>query len=173
MLENPTRRIGFVSTRIAGTDGVSLEIRKWVDVLSRNGHHCFYFAGELDCPDEVSYVCEEAHFDHLSVQSVNRDVFGKSTRQRGTSDAVQKLKDHIKSALYEFRDRFDLDLLIPENALAIPMNIPLGLALTEFVAETGIATIAHHHDFAWERERFLINACQPVFGSKTETVDDH
>jgi len=39
------------------------------------------------------------------------------------------------------------------------MNIPLGLALTEFIAETGVKTIAHHHDFYWERKRFFINSC--------------
>ena len=38
------------------------------------------------------------------------------------------------------------------------MNVPLGIALTELIAETGIPTVAHHHDFAWERERFLVNA---------------
>jgi hypothetical protein len=40
------------------------------------------------------------------------------------------------------------------------MNIPLGLAITELIAETGIPTIAHHHDFAWERQRFTINAVE-------------
>ena len=53
---------------------------------------------------------------------------------------------------------FELDLLIVENALSIPMNIPLGLALTELIAETSIPTIGHHHDFAWERERFKLSA---------------
>jgi glycosyltransferase involved in cell wall biosynthesis len=38
------------------------------------------------------------------------------------------------------------------------MNIPLGLALTETIAETRIPTIAHHHDFYWERMRFSVNA---------------
>jgi glycosyltransferase involved in cell wall biosynthesis len=32
------------------------------------------------------------------------------------------------------------------------------LALSEVIAETQIPTIAHHHDFYWERKRFLINA---------------
>jgi glycosyltransferase involved in cell wall biosynthesis len=38
------------------------------------------------------------------------------------------------------------------------MNVPLGLALTELIAETCIPTIAHHHDFAWERPRYAVNA---------------
>jgi glycosyltransferase involved in cell wall biosynthesis len=51
-------------------------------------------------------------------------------------------------------------MLIPENALTIPMNVPFGMAITELIAETGLPTIAHHHDFFWERQRFLVN-CIP------------
>jgi len=40
------------------------------------------------------------------------------------------------------------------------MHIPLGLALTEFLAETSLPCIAHHHDFYWERERFAITRGQ-------------
>jgi hypothetical protein len=60
--------------------------------------------------------------------------------------------------LYDFVSAFDLDLLILENAVTIPMHIPLGLAITEFIAETGFPAIAHHHDFAWERQRFSVSA---------------
>ncbi len=35
-------RIGFISTRLNGTDGVSLEVEKWSKVLSRMGHELFY-----------------------------------------------------------------------------------------------------------------------------------
>jgi glycosyltransferase involved in cell wall biosynthesis len=39
----------------------------------------------------------------------------------------------------------------------LPMNVPLGVALTELIAETGLPVIGHHHDFAWERARFWPN----------------
>jgi len=55
-------------------------------------------------------------------------------------------------------EKFKLEVLIPQNILAIPMHVPLGLAMTEVIAETGLPTIAHHHDFAWERERFVVSA---------------
>jgi glycosyltransferase involved in cell wall biosynthesis len=152
--------IGFISTRIAGTDGVSLEIHKWADVLERSGHNCFYFAGGLDRPEEKSLLVEEAHFEHPVIQEINSDLFGKRDRMRATSETIQKIKDRLKGALYDFVKRYKVDLIIPENALSIPMNIPLGLAVTEFIAETCIPTICHHHDFAWERPRFLINSCR-------------
>lgn len=59
--------------------------------------------------------------------------------------------------LYEFARRFALEILVVENAVTIPLNLPLGLAITEFIAETGFPTIAHHHDFHWERQRFQAN----------------
>jgi glycosyltransferase involved in cell wall biosynthesis len=42
------------------------------------------------------------------------------------------------------------------------MHLPLGLAITELIAETGIPTIAHHHDFWWERPRFYVNAVADI-----------
>ncbi|MBW2093803.1 MAG: glycosyltransferase family 4 protein [Deltaproteobacteria bacterium] len=154
------KRIGFVSTRIAGTDGVSLETFKWCQVLERNGYKCFFFAGELDTPAERSLVEPLAHFEHPDVAGIGREVFGSRKRDLKTTARIHELSDHLKEQLYGFCRQFQVDLLIPENALAIPMNIPLAMAITELVAETGMPTIAHHHDFSWERKRFLINAVQ-------------
>lgn len=150
--------IGFVSTRLAGTDGVSLEIAKWSTVLEGMGYHCFYFAGESDWPPDHSYVVPEAHFDHPDILALTHDLFDDRTRSAQTSQRVQTLKEHLKEHLYRFVRQFGVNLLIVENALSLPMNVPLGLALTEFIAENYFPTIAHHHDFTWERERYAINA---------------
>jgi hypothetical protein len=56
------KNIDFISTRIAGTDGVSLETEKWAEVLEEMGYVCFYFAGELDTPKERSMLSPKAHF---------------------------------------------------------------------------------------------------------------
>ena len=154
------KRVGFVSTRISGTDGVSLETYKWYQVLERNGYECYFFAGELDTPPGRSLLEPKAHFNTPEILEIYDACFGTSTRESSLSKRIHELKDFLKSRLYEFCGNFDIDLIIPENALAIPMNIPLGMAITEFMGETGIPAIAHHHDFSWERKRFLINAVQ-------------
>ncbi len=151
------KNIGFISTRVAGTDGVSLETAKWDAVLERNQYRCFYFAGLLDRPKERSFLVEEAFFDHPENLKINNEVFGRRRRPREISELIQGLKDYLKQKIYEYVEHFHIDVIIPENALAIPMNIPLGLAITEYIAETGIPTIGHHHDFYWERDRFLVN----------------
>ncbi len=152
--------IGFVSTRIEGTDGVSLEIAKWANVLERNGFSCYYFAGSSDRPASKSFLVKEAHFAHPAVRRISKACFGKRVRSPDATRAVHELRELLKKELYRFAERFSIGLLIVENALAIPMNIPLGLALAEFIAETGMPSIGHHHDFFWERKRFLVNCVE-------------
>lgn len=180
---NPSsHNIGFISTRFAGTDGVSLETQKWVTVLERLGHKCFYFAGECDRSADQSYVVPEAYYRHPEIDEINRmaysgswtvtkearashpemedlhkDFFSIYVRPPQMTKRISELKEYFKEELYKFARRFDLEILVVENALTIPLNIPLGLAIAEFIAETGYPAIAHHHDFHWERQRFQVN----------------
>jgi glycosyltransferase involved in cell wall biosynthesis len=158
-MTDASKRIAFVSTRISGTDGVSMEIGKWAEVLERIDHECFYIAGQCDDrPREHSQVIPEAHFTHPAIAEINRRSFGVQLRSPEVSDQIRYQTRIIDEKLHEALDRFAIDIIIAENCLAIPMNIPLGLALVETVMETGIGCIAHHHDFVWERERFMVNA---------------
>jgi len=150
--------VGFISTRFAGTDGVSLETAKWADVFERVGFSSYYFAGELDRPPESSFLVEEAHFQHPDIKDIFRNCFGPRVRGRFVTQKIYELKRKLKDDLYRFIEKFDIDLLVPENSLTIPLNIPLGMAITETISETGIPTIAHHHDFFWERQHFMVNA---------------
>jgi len=177
-----SHNIGFISTRFAGTDGVSLETQKWVTAFERLGHKSFYFAGECDRPADISLVVPEAYYRHIEIDLLNqmaysgnwlvtkeareshpeiaalhKDFFSIYIRPPQMTRRINELKEHLKEQLYEFAHRFQLEILVIENAVTIPLNIPLGLALTEFIAETGYPTIAHHHDFHWERQRFQVN----------------
>ncbi|TET31160.1 MAG: glycosyltransferase, partial [Anaerolineales bacterium] len=140
------------------TDGVSLETEKWAAVFQQMGHECFYFSGESDRPEKSSVVVPEAHFKHPDIETINRDLFDDISRSSETSGLVQAIRFHLKQHLYQFLRTFDINLLVIENAFALPMNVPLGLALSELIAETNIPAIAHHHDFTWERNRFAVNA---------------
>jgi glycosyltransferase involved in cell wall biosynthesis len=151
------QRVGFVSTRFHGTDGVSLEAGKWARIFEGFGSRCFWMAGLLDTPPEVSFLEELAYFRHPDVVDLQAGLFGRTTRHRQDTWRIDEMKAQLKEALYAFIERFDIELLIAQNILAIPMHIPLGLAFTEVVAETGLPVIAHHHDFSWERERFTMN----------------
>jgi glycosyltransferase involved in cell wall biosynthesis len=149
--------IGFISTRFAGTDGVTLETEKWASVLEGLGHRCFYFAGSSNQSPQRSYIVQEALFKHPEIEKIYVVSFSQRVRPPQVTQSIYQLKEYLKEQIYNFVHQYQLRLLIVENALAIPLNLPLGLALTEFIAETGFPTIAHHHDFFWERTRFLVN----------------
>lgn len=161
MAERPALRqslnIGFISTRFAGTDGVSLETTKWAEVFESWGHTCFYFSGLSDRPTERSMVVPEAFYRHPEVKARHDRFFDSHVRSAEDTQWIHHWRDKFRDHLLKFIETFSIDLLVPENLLAIPLNIPLGVALTEIVAELGMPTIAHHHDFAWERKRFLVN----------------
>jgi glycosyltransferase involved in cell wall biosynthesis len=152
------KNIGFVSTRFAGTDGVTLEASKWAQVLKNAGHNYFWFAGLLDRSHERCFLVPEAFFQHGKNIWIDQQIFGKKGRGAEVTDAIYELKTLLKKQLREFIRKFNIELLIAQNVLTIPMHIPLGIALTELIAETQIPTIAHHHDFYWERTRFAVNA---------------
>ncbi len=151
-------KIGFISTRFSGLDGVSLETEKWTKILEEEGFDCYYFAGELDRPEEKSFLVEEAHFKHPNILEIYNDCFGTDTRKTSVTRNIHETKKRLKNEIVNFVNKFEIDLLIAENSLTIPLNIPLGIAITEFISETKMPTIAHHHDFYWERKRLLVNA---------------
>jgi len=152
------KRLGFISTRFRGTDGVTLEARKWAQILRGMGHTCFWMAGELDAAPESSHHAPLAWFNHPEVAQVQGKLFGRAFRNRAITNQIQSIKERLKDDLYRFLEEFQLEVLIPENILSIPMHVPLGLAMAEVIAETTLPVIAHHHDFAWERERFALSA---------------
>ncbi len=157
-------RVGFVSTRFAGTDGVSLETRKWAAILQHLGHEVFYCAGELD-PDLPGLVEPLMHFQHPQIQMLNRWAFGQTSVPTEFEPNLEQAAYLIQRRLQEFLSTFRLQALIIENALTIPMNLPLGVALRRLLEESGILAVAHHHDFYWERERFAIHGIASLLES--------
>jgi len=156
------KRVAFVSTRIAGTDGVSLEIAKWAEVIERMGIECCYIAGESDRPAERTFLIEEAHFNHPAILDLSERAFEKERRTPELTDDLLKMDLLLRDKLNAAVKQLGVDALIVENALTIPMNLPLGMALVAEIQEQGLPCVAHHHDFFWERERFLVSAVDDI-----------
>ena len=169
-------RIGFIATRLNGNDGVTLEVEKWAKVLSRLGHEIYYCAGELGGYAKEGTLIPELHFADQSIFSLSQRAFGNYQDEDGDAlaDLIYSRADEMRAPLRSFIRSNHLDLIIVQNALTIPMNLPLGVSLTGLIAELGIDTIAHHHDFFWERQRYQTNAIldllDTAFPAKLPTI---
>jgi glycosyltransferase involved in cell wall biosynthesis len=163
-------RVGFISTRLAGTDGVSLETQKWGDVARRMGHEVTYCAGQLDDDTPNATLIPELHFRSAEAMAIGQMVFGRTEPPGDLFPRLDAATEHLVAQIQGWLRQSAIDRLVVENALAIPMHIPLGLALARVIEQTSIPTIGHHHDFLWERQRFRLN-CIPDLLRRTFPPD--
>lgn len=152
---------GFISTRLAGVDGVSLETAKLARVLEEAGHQCFYCAGELEASLTGKRLVPKMHFHDPAIQAMNSQAFQHGA-DRSLFRQIYAIADQLRLEIEAFAEDFDIDVIIPQNASTIPMNIPLGVAIRDFVVRNRVPAICHHHDFFWERERFLASSVSDI-----------
>lgn len=147
-------RIGLVSTRLAGVDGVSFEVAKWELVLNRLGHETRLCAGEL-APERLDQrLIPEMHFTYPPAQAASVAAFNPRSDPVQVRSEIERLAGELMPKIGSWLDDEAIELLIVENAWAIPMQMPLGVALARLIGERGLPAIGHHHDYFWERERF-------------------
>ncbi len=147
-------RIGIVATRLAGVDGVTFEAAKWEVVLAQAGHRVHLCAGEIDALRPNSRLVPAMHFTYPQAARVTDAAFDPDSDPAAVRAEVDRLASLLTPVLRDWADAHHIELLVVENAWAIPMQLPLAVALRRLVEETGVPAIGHHHDYWWERERF-------------------
>ncbi len=98
----------------------------------------------------------------LTARALHDEAFSNPRPSPDFFRRVYAQADLLRAELEGFVERHAIDLIVPQNALAIPMNLSLGIAITDLIKRHRIKTLAHHHDFYWERERFIANGIQDI-----------
>jgi mannosylglucosylglycerate synthase len=122
----------FVSSRLGGTDGVSIEAGKWMRALEARGFPVRRVAGGLagrSRPDDlvVPWLALEPPPD---VRTPN-------------GAAVDELVAVLDSGA----------LTVVENVCSLPLNLEASRAVADAVVRTTSRVVLHHHDLAWQRPR--------------------
>jgi glycosyltransferase involved in cell wall biosynthesis len=147
-------RIGIVATRLAGVDGVTFEAAKWETVLERMGHVVRLCAGEVDALRASARLVPPMHFGWPPAARVTAAAFDPDSDPVAVRAEIERLSGLLDPVIDSWIEVQRLDVLLVENAWAIPMHLPLGLALRRVVERRGMPAIGHHHDYWWERDRF-------------------
>jgi glycosyltransferase involved in cell wall biosynthesis len=147
-------RIGIVATRLAGVDGVTFEAAKWELALERMGHTVRLCAGEIDALRASARLVPPMHFTWPPAASVTAAAFDPDSDPDEMRAEIERVAAMLIPVIQAWIEEQTLDVLLVENAWAIPMHLPLGLALRRVVEQNGMPAIGHHHDYWWERERF-------------------
>ena len=147
-------RIGIAATRLSGVDGVTFETAKWESALERMGHELRMVAGEVDALRASARLIPPMHFGWPPAARVSEAAFDPESDPHAVRAEIVRLSDLLIPVLENWITSERLELIVVENAWAIPMHLPLGLALHRVVERTGIPAVGHHHDYWWERGRF-------------------
>lgn len=154
-------RVVILATRISGIDGVSLEAVRWKEILQRMGHKVSFVAGSLDTS---GILIPLLHFHWPKVVELHDQVIYGKGDYRQVEAEIFEVAGKIEGRLREvFNGGKGIDLLIVLNAFSLPMHFPLAVALARVVEEFSIPVVARHHDFWWERKRFLKSTMFPFF----------
>ncbi len=153
------RKIGIIHYRAGGTDGVSLEIDKWKQVLEEMGHSVYLCAGDLKNVEGT--LIEELYHHRPDARRLYRNSF---IALSDYDEAVYSFELHhtaevIERKLQTFLTRNQIDFLIPQNIWSVAMNPPAAIALARLLRKLKIPALAHNHDFYWERVDGIALTC--------------
>ena len=147
--------IGIIIGRIGGVDGVALETEKWIEVLKSMGHRVSILSGQFQerpmDPDTETLVPEMSFFSPESFWSQKKAFFYPETNQEELVEHLNLYSRVIYKKIMLWLEERKIELIISENASSLPSHLEMGMAINKAVHKTGLPTITHDHDFAWER----------------------
>ncbi len=148
-------RIGIIIGRIGGVDGVALESEKWIEVLKRLGHEVFIISGEFEFwkMDQQHHAhCHLLSFFSPAIKWEQRKAFYKPDKDVGPIlDHIENISNMIEKKLSRWVLSNKIEVLLSENASALPSHVSMGVAIKKLVKNTGLPIVTHDHDFHWER----------------------
>ena len=166
-------RIGIIIGRIGGVDGVALETEKWIVVLKKLGHEVFIISGEFE-----SWVMDYNHhylFPALSFFSAEAEweqrkaFFEPDKEPWPLLDHVEQWSDMIRDRLLQWVHANKIEVVLSENASALPCQLGMGLGIRKLIEHTGMPIVTHDHDFHWERGQRYVSVHPEI----NKFVDDN
>jgi len=153
-------RIGIIIGRIGGVDGVALETEKWIAILKKLGHEVFIASGEFESWNmdyEHDYLFPALSFFSAEAEWEQRKAFFEPDDHPGQLlDHVEKWSNMIEGVLNKWAKDKRIEVLLSENASALPCQLSMGIAIKKLIKNTGLPIVTHDHDFHWERgERYI------------------
>ncbi len=180
-----TFRIAFISGKLGDVDGVSLEVDKWIEVLSRAGHTIYTIAGYYantvqGVEEDRQFLLENLRFDSTLQKHYEKMMFPYMTKKpshltSSTRDLVLEEMmvqgSELGEDIFRYVQDNNIDVLIAENTNAMPMTLLGGIAVYNLLTEYKTAVIFHHHDFWWERSRFSQSRIETLLNSIMPPAD--
>ncbi len=148
-------RIGIIIGRIGDVDGVALETEKWIEVLQRMGHEIFIMSGRFKRSivgeKNETIVPSLSFFSPQCEWEQKRAFFYPDEDPSMLINHLEYESDIVAIQIFKWMLKKKIDVILSENASALPCHLSMGMGIKKAVERTGIPLVTHDHDFAWER----------------------
>jgi len=148
-------RIGIIIGRIGDVDGVALETEKWIKVLKEMGHDIYLLSGRY----RKSILGEEfetlipslSFFSPQCEWEQDRAFFYPPDDPTELLEHLHRVSDGLAIRMFKWVMQNKIQVVLSENASALPAHLSMGMAIKKLVETTGVKIVCHDHDFYWER----------------------
>ena len=157
------RKVLIIHYRVGRTDGVSIEISHWTKILRRERWKVETCAGPINTG--ADYVIRDLEPQcHKLIYTLDQESFGgfKKYSQKYFEKQYAKVQKCLFNAFCRVLSKSRPDRVIVSNIFSVGENIPAARALLQAVEKSNIPTIAIHHDFWWENNRYSRPSCNLV-----------
>ncbi len=167
-------KIAMIHYQVGGTDGVSLEIDKWKQVLEELGHQVYLCAGDLGTAEGTRVP---ALYHHTAkAERLYRNTFIALTDYASEAEyrtELFSLADEIARELRAFLTEKQIELLIPQNVWSVAANPAAAIAVTRVMHDLDLPAVAHNHDFYWERVDGVALTCRAALALAQKYLPPH
>ncbi len=146
------RNIAMVHYQVGEMDGVSLEMEKWKLIFEQMGHTVTFVAGHLGTADGV--LIEEIFHHQPQAERLRHNMLWGFEDYKSDADYRAELESAsqvLEEKLGKFVEEYNIDFLVAENIWSVMANPAVALAFGRIVEKYQLETIAHSHDFFWEK----------------------
>lgn len=145
----------MIHFRVGRTDGVSLEMGAWREILEKRGWEVVMAGGrESVGADYVIDGLENQHDPEVCL--LGQEAFGE-TKTLSEIEFEKRFLEHQANLKLEFARvlvQAKPDRVIVSNIFSVGENIAAAGALAQALSEANIPTVGVHHDFYWESVRY-------------------
>ncbi|MBN2858941.1 MAG: glycosyltransferase family 4 protein [Sphaerochaetaceae bacterium] len=158
------REVGIIHYKTGSTDGVSLEIEKWKQVIEDAGHRVHLASGlhEHEGEERVT-VIEELNYHSEAAERLYRGTFisleAYGEDRAGYEEDLSSQREALLQQLSSWVTDNSITVLIVENMWSVGLHPAAADALLAVAGRFHLHVLAHHHDFYWEKITPLCLTC--------------
>jgi glycosyltransferase involved in cell wall biosynthesis len=156
------RRILIIHFRVGKTDGVSIEIDAWKEILSKNGAEVKLCAGpESQNADFVINHLEQQL--NPIIYKIDNESFGGLNEYKTEDELVydiKKIQFELEKDFEKVISEYSPTNIIISNIFSVGEGLPVSGAFLNVLDRFQIPTVLIHHDFYWESSRYSKPTCK-------------